>query len=60
MCGHSIGETWFPFTQGCFVLSLVENGALVPEDGEEEENVYDYDDGILWSESSLEPSAQLS
>ena len=29
------------------MLSLVENGALVPEDGEEEENVYDYDDGIL-------------
>ena len=25
--------------------SLVENGALVPENGEEEEKVYDYDDG---------------
>ena len=60
--GPSIGEIWYPFTQGCFVPNLVEKGAVVPEDGEEEENVYDYDDGqrniviskLTWAIGSIE------
>ena len=29
--GHSFEQTWIPFTQGCFVTSLVEIGSVVLE-----------------------------
>ena len=42
--GLSFEQTWIPFTQGCFVLSLVEIGSVVLEKKMKMWKVYDNDD----------------
>ena len=69
--GPSFEQTWIPFTQGCFVPSLVETDPLVREKKMKMYKVYDNanddddddDDGQRTNcdrKSSLEPSAQVS
>ena len=71
--GPSFEQTWIPFTQGCFVPSLVEIGPVVLEKKMDMWNVYDNDnnddndnnndDGQRTNfdqKSSFEPSAQVS
>ena len=69
----SFEQTWIPFTQGCFVPSLIEIGPVVLEKKMKMWKVYDNDDNDnddnddndgqrtnFDQKSSLEPSAQVS
>ena len=62
--GPSFEQTWIPFTQGCFVPSLVEIGPVVLEKKMKLWKVYDNDnDGERThfdQKSLLKPSAQIS
>ena len=70
--GSSFEETWIPFTQGCFVPSLVEIGSVVLKKKMKMWKVYDNDDDTdnannadgqrtnFDQKRSLEPSAQVS
>ena len=66
--GPSFEQTWIPFTQGCFVPSLVEIGSVVLEKKMKMWKAYDDDDNDdndgqrtnFDQKSSLEPSAQVS
>ena len=64
--GPSFDQTWIPFTQGCFVPTLVEISPVVLEEKIQMWNVYDNDDNDndndrqrtnFDQKNSLEPSA---
>ena len=61
--GPSFEKIWIPFTQGCFVPSLVEIGPVVLEKKKKMGKVYDNADGQRTNcdqKSSLEPLTQVS
>ena len=55
--GPSFEQIWIPFSEGCFVTSLVEIGSVVLEMKMKMWKVYNNDDD---GQSSLSPSAQVS
>ena len=63
--GPSFEQTWIPFTQGCFVPSLVEIGPVVLDKKMKMWKVYDNDNNNDRQQTnfdqkySLEPSAQV-
>ena len=49
--GPSFEQTWIPFTQGCFVPSLVVIGPVVLEKKMKMRKVYDHDDNGRWQQT---------